>query len=117
MMQRRALVVSYGVPREDRDSGGRRLHDLIRFLLEMNWSVDFVALHGTVRWPEYVRTLQRQGVAVRELSLLCREDVAWAGEDFFAECVARGKFDLALLSFWHVAEYCLPVLRRLSPHT
>ena len=117
MKQHRALVVSHAVPQEDRDSGGRRVHDLIRFLLEMDWSVDFVALHGTFRWPEYVRKLQRQGVAVREMSSLRREDGSWTGEDFFAECVARGKFDLALLAYWPVAEYCLPVLRRLSPHT
>jgi len=117
MTQRKALVVSYAVPQQDRDSGGRRLHDLIRFLLETGWSVDFVALHGIDKHPEYVRSLQRQGVAVHGNRSLRQEDGSWTGGDGFAELIDRVPFDLALLSFWPVSEYCLPVLRRLSPRT
>jgi glycosyltransferase involved in cell wall biosynthesis len=83
----------------------------------MGWGVDFVGLHGTVGQTEYVRTLQRQGVAVHGNRGLRREDGSWTEGESFAVCVDRGNFELALLSFWPVAEYCLPVLRRLSPNT
>jgi len=117
MRRRRALVASYYLPQPDRDSGGRRLHDLILFLLEAGWDVDFVALHGIDKHAEYAQSLRRQGVAVHDDSPSDGADGSWVRNDGFAELVGRVSFDLAILTFWPVAEFYMPLLRKLSPQT
>ena len=46
MSTRRALVCSYAVPAADRDCGSRRVRDLIGFLHDAGWQVDFVATNS-----------------------------------------------------------------------
>ena len=117
MTPQRALVASYYLPQPDRDSGGKRLHDLIRFLLEAGWDVDFVALHGIDKHPKYAQALRRQGVAVHDDAPVSRSDGTWVRNEGFARLVGRVSFDLAILAFWPVAQFYLPLLRKLSPHT
>lgn len=116
-MSRRAIVASYYVPQPDRDSGGRRHHDLIRFLLEAGWSVDVVALHGLANSAGHVRDLNALGVAVHDDSPLTRGDGTRFRNPLFEELVSAVRFDLALLAFWPVARFYLPTLRRRSPAT
>src|SRR5437773_584712 len=116
MKMRRVLMVSYGVPQEDRDCGSRRLLDFILFFRQAGWAVDFVA---TNRFgdPRYARALQRIGVAVHDGS----PRSARSGESVDSNLVERlarsVRFDLALLAFWPIAEFYLPTLRRVSPST
>jgi len=117
MKQQRALVASYYLPQGDRDSGGKRLHDLIRFLLDAGWDVDFVALHGIDKHPEYAQALRRLGVAVHDDAPVSRADGTWVRNEGFADLVRRVSFDVALLAFWPVAEFYMPLLRTLSPRT
>jgi GT2 family glycosyltransferase/glycosyltransferase involved in cell wall biosynthesis len=103
----RVLVSSYSVPRFDRDSGSRRLLDFIGFLLEAGCSVTFLsALVADPRQARYVRHLQQLGVPVFHLPV-----------DPVDEIVRESRFDVALLSFWPVAELVGPILRELSPTT
>ena len=102
---KRALVASYYPPEFDRDSGSKRVLDLIELLLADGWSVTFLAQKWTPS-PRYNRVLQQLGVAVFD----GREVKA---EEFFAAM----KFEIALLAFWPVAETYLPALRKSSPQT
>jgi len=105
MTGRQILVASYVVPEPDRDSGSRRLDDVLALLVEDGWIVTFVTTrpneHGS-----YVQALQRRGIAVFHLDPRELEDLASAVT-----------FDVALLVFWPTAELFLPPLRRASPGT
>ncbi len=102
---KRVLVAAYNPPEFDRDSGSKRILDLIELLLEDGWSVTFLAQKWTPS-PRYTRLLQQLGVAVFDGRLTKAE-----------ELFAMLKFDVALLAFWPVAETYLPALRKVSPPT
>lgn len=101
----RVLVCAPMMPEFDRESGSRRLYDLILFLKEAGWSVTFVAQ----RAPEgerYKRLMQRLGIMTH---------VGFDSE--VDQMMTVGGFDVALFVFWNVAEDHLPFLRRVSPST
>ena len=105
MTSRHALICAPLMPEFDRESGSRRVFDLIEFLRQSAWSVSFVARHAPGA-QRYIRLLQQRGVAV------------YVGFDSRLEqLIGSAHFDLAILAFWHVAEEVLPLLRRLSPGT
>jgi glycosyltransferase involved in cell wall biosynthesis len=104
-MARRALVASHAPPLFDRDSGSRRVMDLIELLVEDGWHVTFVSTNG-IRHPRYATELQRRGVHVVN-----------GQEDGVEDLLVVGGFDLALLVSWPVAELYLPLVRTLSPQT
>ena len=72
-------------------------------LAAAGWYVSFVAADP---WPEerYTRALTVRNIVLH----------AW---DELGDMVAGGRFDLAVIAFWHVAEQLLPTIRRLSPGT
>ncbi|MFM7244803.1 MAG: glycoside hydrolase family 99-like domain-containing protein, partial [Planctomycetaceae bacterium] len=116
-MSRRALVASYHVPQHDRDSGGRRHRDLIRFLLDAGWDVDVVAFHGLDGAEEHVRGLNALGVAVHDDAPLRRHDGSRTRNPLFERLVSQVRFDLAIVAFWPVARMYLPTLRRHAADT
>ena len=116
-MTRRAVFASYYVPQPDRDSGGRRHHDLIRFLIDAGWSVDVVAFHGVAGADDYVRDLNALGVAVHDDTPLARRDGTRFRNPLFETLITQTAFDLAIVCFWPVARMYLPSLRRRSPRT
>jgi glycosyltransferase involved in cell wall biosynthesis len=101
----RALVGAYHPPEDDRDSGSRRVLDMIRWLRAAGWTVGFLASRRLGE-ERYVRQLQQMGVPVFE--------GAKVRVDRLLSC---GRFDLALFAFWPVAETYVPVVRRVSPGT
>jgi glycosyltransferase involved in cell wall biosynthesis len=104
---KRVLVSSYAVPRFDRDSGSRRLLDFISFLQEAGADVTFLSAHeADSRHSRYVRHLQQLGVPVFQLPV-----------DPVEELVLESRFDIALLTFWPLAELVAPIIRKLSPAT
>lgn len=104
-MKRRALICSYHPPQADRDSGSKRICDLLEILLAEGWSVTFVASQGLGE-ARYARRLQQRGVAVLDGTVLPLENI-----------LASSSFDLALFAFWPIAEFYLPVLLQFSPGT
>lgn len=102
---KRALVCAPLMPEFDRESGSRRIYNLIEFLVEAGWQVSFAARevkHGA----RYARMLRQRGIAT------------YVGfGDRFSDLLRADHIDLALLAFWHVAEELLPVIRRESPAT
>ncbi len=102
---RRAIVCAPLLPEFDRESGSRRIYHLIEFFLEIGWHVTFVA-ENPRGGERYIRDLQQKGVAVyggppREME----------------ELIRIGRFDVAVIAFWYLAEAYIPLLRRVSPST
>jgi len=102
--RRRALVCAL-LPQPDRDSGSRRVFDLLVFLQESGWAVTFVSHHETVD-PRYARILQQRGIPV-----------FFGSSRWMKELIAAGDFDLAVFGLWHIAEPHVPAWRTLSPKT
>jgi glycosyltransferase involved in cell wall biosynthesis len=81
--------------------------DLISFLQEAGCSVTFISAQPLgSRHTRYVRHLEQLGVPVFQLSVHPVD-----------ELILESRFDVALLTFWPVAELIGPTFRRLSPAT
>lgn len=105
MSVKRALIGSPLMPEFDKESGSRRIFDLIMLMREAGWAVSFVAENAR-GGERYADLLQQHGVAV------------YRGFGEKIECLlTRGRLDLAIFAFWHIAEALLPMVRRLSPST
>lgn len=105
MKTRRALVCAPVMPEFDRESGSRRIFDLLMFLRESGWAVTFVAQRAP-NGERYQRLLQQQGIAV------------FVGFDQLTDLlISSGHYELALMEFWDIAEQHLPYIRRASPST
>lgn len=101
----RALICSTRMPESDRECGSKRVFDLLQCLRGAGWSVTYVAQQADRR-DRYAALLRQAGVP------------AYVGLDTLSErFLTEARFDLAVLAFWHVAERCLPPLRRFSPYT
>jgi O-antigen biosynthesis protein len=101
---KRALVCAL-MPEFDRDSGSRRVLDLVEFLGEAGFAVTFVSHHPECR-SRYVHVLQQRGVAV------------YAGAaTHMPPLIESGLFDVALFALWHIAEPFVQQIRTASPHT
>jgi len=105
MSARRALVIAPLLPEFDRESGLRRVSDLIDMLLRRDWQVTFGCMYAPRDPERYVRELEQRGVET--YAPLESIDAIHGGADF----------DLAILAFWYVAERYLPELREASPAT
>src|SRR5712692_10067116 len=105
MNNKRALVCSSYPPDFDRDSGSRRLFDLIELLCADGWKLSLLAA-SRMGDPRYTRQLQRRGVAVLDGSKVRAEGL-----------IRAAQFDLALFSGWTVAEAYLALVRRVAPVT
>src|SRR6266853_2851771 len=105
MSAKTILVCGPRPPAFDRESGARRLFDLIALLQQLDAEVTFMALKGAVE-ERYVSVLEKRGVVVRT-----RDVPNWQN------LLRDTKFDVALLAFWHVAEVFMPAIRALSPAT
>jgi glycosyltransferase involved in cell wall biosynthesis len=102
---KRALICAPLMPEFDRESGSRRVFDLIVFLREAGWSVSFAAQSGR-DGERYVRVLQQLGVATYA-TLGAQTD----------ELISSGRLDLALFAFYHLAAPLIPKVRKASPRT
>jgi len=111
---KRALVCAPLMPEFDRESGSRRTYHLIEFLRREDWAVSLIALDAT-HGERYARQLRRMGIAT-----YAGRATSEAGDDYLPspeQLLRHGRFDLALLSSWEVAEHFLPMIRLLSPRT
>lgn len=114
METRRALVCAPRMPEFDREGGSRRVFHLIEFLLEAGWSVSFIARYAR-DGERYAKALQQKGVPVYV------SDDTWPGGEQClihpADLIAEGNFDIAIIAFWFMTEYYLPIIRSVSPKT
>lgn len=101
----RALVAAPFLPEFDRESGLLRVSHLIDMLQHRGWQVTFGCRYPPRDRERYARQLEQRGVE----TYAPLESVA----------LARGDtdFDVAILAYWHVAQWFLPRLRQHSPST
>jgi glycosyltransferase involved in cell wall biosynthesis len=104
-MTRSAFVSTYSVPHVHRDSGSKRLFDLMFLMRKHSWDVTFVAATG-IHDEIDARRLQRLGIAVYDAELVDVRSLA-----------ASARFDIALFAFWQIAEHMAPLFRAHSPDT
>jgi glycosyltransferase involved in cell wall biosynthesis len=112
---KRALVCAPLPPEIDRESGSRRTFDLIMLLRDQGWAVSFLAQGGSAAHERYGRALRQRGVPVYagSYAIGVGDEFLWEPSRLFVQ----GKFDLAILSFWHLAERYITALRHHSPGT
>jgi GT2 family glycosyltransferase len=102
---RRILVCAPAMPEFDRESGSRRIFDLLMFLVEGGWAVTFVAQRAP-DGERYQRLLRQHGINV------------FVGFDQLTDLIiSTGHYEVALFEFWDTAEQHLPYVRRASPTT
>jgi len=102
------------MPEFDREGGSRRVFHLIEFFLEAGWAVSFITRQAR-DGERYAKALQQLGVPV-----YVSDDVWPGGEQCLihpADLIAAGNFDIAIIAFWYLAEYYLPIIRSVSPKT
>jgi glycosyltransferase involved in cell wall biosynthesis len=105
MSTKRALVCAPLMPEYDRESGSKRIYDLIEGLREAGWDVSFAAENAR-GGERYTRVLQQHGVAT------------YVGFDSLTEkAIAASSFDLAVFAFWYIGEQLIPKIRKVSPAT
>jgi len=104
-MRRRVFVSTYSVPQLHRDSGSKRLFDLMRLMRKHGWDVTFVAATG-VHDEVDARRLRRLGITVYDAERLDLESLA-----------RTTRFDIALFAFWEIAGHMAPLFRAHSPRT
>ncbi len=99
----RALILAPRLPEYDRESGSRRVFNLVELLLELGWDV-VVGAEEANGGDRYVRMLEQMGVETH--APIVRLDA-----------IGPDQPDVAFLFFWHLAERYLPVIRRAFPGT
>lgn len=115
----RILVVNCSLAAHDRDSGSLRLFRIVETLVEEGHHVTFISRDGYRQERDSGR-LTQLGVDVFPLDLdrMREMGVALPGTPFdFPRLLANGRFDVALLSFYYIAEQYLPLIRAFSPLT
>jgi glycosyltransferase involved in cell wall biosynthesis len=104
MSRRRVLVSQPRFPEIDRDTGSQRVDLFMRWLLERDWDVTFLATEEDSE-PRHRRRLNQLGIPT------------YVGTHEAKAIVSAAKFDLALIAFWSPASRLLPILRTISPGT
>lgn len=102
MDRKSVLVCAPCIAERDRESGSRRVADLLHFLRKSGWRVTFASTNPAE--ARYINLLEQQGIET------------YAGDAIAIDhLIATRRFDLAILAFWHVAETYLPKIRAASP--
>src|SRR5450432_2580404 len=101
-----ALVSSPVMPEFDRESGSRRTFHLIKMLRELGWAVTYIPENGN--GSRYAHALQQIGVAT------------YTNPQYYQHpenLIKTNQFDVAILTFWYMAEHFIPILKAYSPTT
>ncbi|MEQ1727497.1 MAG: glycosyltransferase [Vicinamibacterales bacterium] len=107
----RVLFWAPGPPEFDKESGSRRLFDLVVGLAAEGWHVSLIAESAT-EGQRYISDLRQRGVVV-----YAGPETCWAGAEYLPDperVLAEGAFDVVLFQFWWLAERYVPLVRRTS---
>ena len=114
MPAKRVLICAPLIPEFDRESGSRRIFHLVELFLELGWSVTFFAENMTGA-ERYARVLRQRGAMVYggvHSHLISDEYLPNP-----IPLLEFGRFDLAVVAFWSLAEELLPLFRSYTPDT
>jgi GT2 family glycosyltransferase/Flp pilus assembly protein TadD len=114
------LVVDPFLPFFDRASGSLRLFQILKLLKEMGFHVTFIARNGSME-GRYKRFLEDMGIEVYAWDPKVMEVAGYRIENCkpisYDLLFQERQFEYAMIDFWDVAEYYLPLVRKLSPKT
>ena len=114
------LVIDSFLPFYDRASGSLRLFQILKLLKQMNFHITFLARNGSLE-NRYRPIMEEMGIEVYAGDAVAMKQVV---PDVQGEPVVQydllfkeRHFEFALIEFWDVAEYYLPLIRERSPRT
>jgi len=113
------LVVDPTLPAFDKASGSLRLFRLLELMRQEEWHVTYVARNGHGQ-HRYRKILEEMGIRVfaSDPERLAQMGLYAPGPRAdLGQILGERQFHLAWLSFFHVVEQYLPLLRALSPRT
>lgn len=113
------LIIDRTLPWFDRASGSLRLFQILLQLKSLGYHITFIAVDGLFA-EQYAPILQRIGIEVYagDPSAIEAMGKSVIGVNLdFENILKAGKYDYAVLSFWDVAEYYLPLIKKYSPST
>ncbi|MEN6520918.1 MAG: glycosyltransferase [Armatimonadota bacterium] len=113
------LVIDKCLPYFDRASGSLRLFNMLKLLRKLGCSITFVSMMGSME-ERYVPILESMGIEVHPWDPQALERAGYkvdkAPLDY--ESIFGGqKFDYAIMEFWDVAQYYMPLIRKYAPDT
>lgn len=113
------LVIDPTLPCYDRASGSLRLFQVLKLMLALGWRITYLARNG-LRQETYKRELESMGIEVfaTDPEKMAKQGCSVEAPVIPLEQILRARrFDVAWLSFYHIAEDYLPDIRRCSPET
>ena len=119
-MNSNVLVVEATLPMYDRAAGSHRLFRIIEGLQELGNRVTFISRERDSVSEHYVPILKEMGVEVYAGDPAA---VAATGRTLIApdvdleEILKRNQYDNVILSFWYIADFYLPLVRKYSPQS
>ncbi|MGQ9846339.1 MAG: glycosyltransferase, partial [Bacteroidales bacterium] len=119
-IRRNILVIDAFLPFFDRASGSLRLFQIMKMLKEIKFHITFIARNGSME--EYYRPiLESMGIEVYAWDPLAMKAAGYIIDSKksvpYETLLKERKYEFALIEFWDVAEYYLPIIRKYSPET
>lgn len=119
-IRRNILVIDAFLPFFDRASCSLRLFYIMKMLKEMKFHITFIARNGSME-GYYRLILENMGIEVYAWDPLAMKAAGYIVDSKksvpYETLLKEGKYEFALIEFWDVAEYYLPIIRKYSPET
>ncbi len=118
-IEKRIFVTDPVLPMFDRAAGSLHLFNILKILRKMNFHVTFVSGRESLE-SVYKPILQDLGIETYAGDHDAMVHLGFATpykKIDYAKLFQEREFDIALIDFWHHAEYYLPVVRKYSPQT
>ena len=116
---KRILVADPTLPMFDRAAGSLHLFNILKILKEMNFHITFISGNRNLQ-NYYQPILQEMGIetyAGDPDAMYHYGYIARYQKIDYAMLFQEREFDIALIDFWHHAEYYLPLIKKYSPLT
>ncbi len=113
------LVIDPFLPLFDRAAGSLHLFNILKVLRELDFNVTFLAINGVFQ-ERYVPYLEEMGI---ETYAGDHDGMSFQGYESsyrridYAKFFREKNFDFAIIDFWNVAAYYIPLIRKFSPFT
>lgn len=114
------LVIDAFLPFYDRASGSLRLFHILKLLKKLNFHITFIARNGSLE-NQYRPILEEMGIEVYAGDYEAMRAAGFKNNSFklihYDHLFKYRSYDFALIEFWEVANYYIPIIRKLSPQT
>ncbi len=119
-IKKNILVIDPFLPFFDRASGSLRLFHLLKILKQLEYHVTFIPRDGSME-DRYRPILENMGIEVYAGDVEAMKAVGYRMNHKppvnYGLLFKERQFDYAIINFWYLAEYYLPLIRRYSPST